>query len=82
MGSGENLVKEKVKDTSTRPHSGIRLPVINEVVNNSTEEDNNTNRNDTNNEIVHGKEDASYAGRGLSMPPAPTTIARMALILW
>ncbi len=31
VGSGENLVKEKVKDTSTRPHSGIRLSVINEV---------------------------------------------------
>jgi hypothetical protein len=81
MESDENLVKEKVEDMSMRPHSGIRLPVINEVVNNSTEEDDGTNRNDTNNEIVHGKEDASNAGRGLSMPPTPTTIARMALIL-
>jgi hypothetical protein len=71
MGSGENLVKGKVKDTSTRPHSGIRLTVINEVVNDSTEEDNDTKRNETNNETVYSKKEASNAGRGLSMPPPP-----------
>jgi hypothetical protein len=71
VGSGENLVKEKVKDTSMRPHSGIKLPVINEVVNDSMEEDNDTKRNDANNEIVHSKEEASNAGRRLSMPPPP-----------
>jgi hypothetical protein len=71
MGSDENLVEEKVEDTSTRPHSGIRLSVINEVVNDSTEEDNNIKRNYTNNETIHGKEEASIAGRGLSTPPPP-----------
>jgi len=80
MRSGENLVKEKAEDITMRPHSGIRLPVINEVVNDSTEEDNDTKRN-TNNVTVYGKEEGSNAGRGLSMPPTPTTIARMALIL-
>jgi hypothetical protein len=71
VGSGENLVKEKVEDTSTRLHSGIRLPVINQVVKNSTEEDNNTKRNDINNETVYGKEEATNASRGLSMLPPP-----------
>ena len=52
-----------------RPHSGIRLSVINEVVNDSMEEDNDTKRNDTDNETIYCKEAASNAGRGLSMPP-------------
>jgi hypothetical protein len=44
VGSGERLIKEEAKDTCARPHSGIRLSVINEVDNDSTEEDNNNER--------------------------------------
>ncbi len=35
MGSGENLIKEEAKNVCVRPHSGIRLSVINKVDNNS-----------------------------------------------
>ncbi len=31
VGIGEKLIKEEAKDACTRPHSGIRLFVINEV---------------------------------------------------
>jgi hypothetical protein len=39
VGSGENLIKEEAKDACARPHSGIRLFVINEVNEDSMEED-------------------------------------------
>ena len=39
MGSSEKLIKEEAKDACTRPHSGIRLFVINEVNEDSMEED-------------------------------------------
>ena len=38
-GSGEKLIKEEAKDACARPHSGIRLFVINEVNKDSMEED-------------------------------------------
>jgi hypothetical protein len=38
-GSGEKLIKEEAKDACARPHSGIRLFVINEVKEDSMEED-------------------------------------------
>jgi hypothetical protein len=31
MGSGEKLIKEEAKNACARPHSGIRLSVINKV---------------------------------------------------
>jgi hypothetical protein len=39
VGSGEKLIKEEAKDACARPHSGIRLFVINEVNKDSMEED-------------------------------------------
>jgi hypothetical protein len=39
VGSGEKLIKEEAKDPCARPHSGIRLYVINEVNKDSMEED-------------------------------------------
>jgi hypothetical protein len=38
-GSGEKLIKEEAKEACARPHSGIRLFVINEVNEFSMEED-------------------------------------------
>ncbi len=40
VGSGEKLIKEESKDAA-RPHSGIRLSVINEVNEDSTDEEDN-----------------------------------------
>ncbi len=39
VGSGENLIKEEAVDACARPHSGIRLFVINEANKDSIEED-------------------------------------------
>ncbi len=49
MGSVEKLIKEEAKDVCVRPHSSIRLSAINKVDNNSTEEDNDSKRNETDN---------------------------------
>ena len=38
-GNGEKLIKEEAKDVCARPHSDIRLFVINEVNKDSMEED-------------------------------------------
>jgi hypothetical protein len=43
--SGEKLIKEETKDMCARPHSGIRLFVINEVNKDSMEEDYNDEGN-------------------------------------
>ncbi len=39
MGSGKKLIKEEAKDACARPHSSIRLFVINEINKYSIEED-------------------------------------------
>ncbi len=39
VGSGEKLIKEEAEDACARPHSGIRLFVINEVNKDRMEED-------------------------------------------
>jgi hypothetical protein len=39
MGSGENIIEEEAKFACARPHSGIRLSVIDEVDNNSMKGD-------------------------------------------
>ena len=38
MESGEKLIEEEAENASARPHSGIRLSVIDEVDKDSTEE--------------------------------------------
>ncbi len=68
MGSGEKLIKEEAKDACARPHSGIRLSVINEVNKDSTEEEDNNKRNQTNNETANNNEEASIGGGGISVP--------------
>jgi hypothetical protein len=68
VGSGERLIEEEAEDTCARPHSGIRLSVIDEVDNNSTEEDNNNERHKTNNEITNSIKEASIGGSGFSVP--------------
>ncbi len=75
--SGEKLTKEEAKDACARQHSGIRLYVINEVNKDSTEEEHNHERNQTNNETTaNNNKDASIGS------PCPSlTIARVALIL-
>ncbi len=69
VGSGEKVIKEEAKDACARPHSGIRLSVINEVIKDSMEEDNNDKRNQTNNETANKKKEASIGGGGISVPP-------------
>jgi hypothetical protein len=39
VGNGEKLIKEEAEDVCARPHSGIRLFMINEVNEDSMEED-------------------------------------------
>ncbi len=68
MGSVEKLIKEEAKDACVRPHSGIRLSAINKVDNNSTEEDNDSKRNETDNETRNSNKDTSIGGSGFSMP--------------
>ncbi len=68
VGSGEKLIKEEAKDACARPHSGIRLYVINKVNKNNTEEEDNDKRNQTNNETANNNKEASIGGGGFSMP--------------
>ncbi len=68
VGSDKKLIKEEAKDACARPHSGIRLYVINEVKEDSTEEKDNNKRNQTNNETANNNKEARIGGGGFSMP--------------
>ena len=68
VGSGEKLIKEEAENACARPHSSIRLSVIDKVDDNSTEEDNNNERHKTNNEITNSNKEASIGGSGFSVP--------------
>ncbi len=46
MGSGEKLIKEEAENACAKPHSGIRLSVIDEV---NAKVDNNSMKGDDNN---------------------------------
>ncbi len=61
--SGEKLIKEEASDACARPHSGIMLPVINKLNNDSKEDDNNSKRNKTDN-----KNTTCIGDGGFSMP--------------
>ncbi len=50
VGSGDKIFEEEAKNACARPHSGIRLSVINKVDNNSMKGDDDNQRNKTNNE--------------------------------
>ncbi len=63
----EDKVEEEAKDACARQHSGIKLSVINEVDNNSTEEDDNNKRNKSDCEIANSNKEASIGGSGFSV---------------
>ena len=47
MGSGEKIIEEEAKNECARPHSGIRLSVVDEVDNDSMKGDDDNERNKT-----------------------------------
>ncbi len=59
MGSVEKLIEKEAKDACARSYSGD---------NDSTEEDNDSKRNEANNEIANSNEEASIGGSGFSAP--------------
>jgi hypothetical protein len=79
MGSIEKLIKEEAEDACVRPHSSIRLSAINKVDNNSTEEDNDSKRNDLTMTLETAIRTQALEVVASPCPP-PTTIAA-ALIL-
>jgi len=69
MGCGETIIEEEAKNECARPHSGIRLPVIDEVDNDSMMMmgDDDNNRNKTDNETANGNKEMSIGGSGFSL---------------
>ncbi len=71
MGSGEKLIKEEAENACARPHSGIRLSVIDEVDaevdNDSMKGDDDNKRNKTDNETANNYEEMSIGGSGFSL---------------
>ncbi len=67
VGRGEKIIEEEAKNTCARPHSGIRLSVINEVNNNSMKGGDDNERNKTNNETANGDKEMSIGGSGFSL---------------
>ena len=67
VGSGETIIKEEAKNECARPHSGIRLPVTDEVDNDSMMGDDDNNRNKTDNETANGNKEMSIGGSGVSL---------------
>ena len=57
MGSGKKLIKEEAEKACARPHSGIRLSVIDEVDNNSMKGEYDNKRNKAENETVNGNKE-------------------------
>jgi hypothetical protein len=66
-GSGEKIIKEEAKNVCERPHSGIRLSVINEVDNNSMKGEYDNKRNKTNNATANGNTEMSIGSSGFSL---------------
>jgi hypothetical protein len=64
--SGEKIIEEEAKNECARPHSGIRLYVIDEVDNNSMKGDDDNERNKTHNETANGDKEMSIGGSGFS----------------
>jgi hypothetical protein len=67
VGSGEKIIEEEAKNTCARPHSGIRLSVIDKVDNDSMKGDDNNERNKTDNETANSNKDMSIGGSGFSL---------------
>ncbi len=68
IGSGEKLINEEAKNTCTRPHSGIRLSVINKVENDGMMGNDDNKRNKTDNETANGIKEMSIGGCDFSVP--------------
>ena len=67
MGNGEKIIEEEAKNTCARPHSGIRLSVIDKVDNDSMKGDDNNERNKTDNETANNYKEMSIGGSGFSL---------------
>ncbi len=67
VGSGEKIIKEEAKNECARPHSGIRLSIIDEVDNDSMKGDDDNKRNKTNNEPANCDKEMSIGGSGFSL---------------
>ncbi len=67
VGSGEKIIEEEAKNECARPHSGIRLSVIDEVDNDSMTGDDDNNRSKTDNETATGDKEMSIGGSGFSL---------------
>jgi len=67
VGSGEKLIKEEAENACARPHSGIRLSVIDKVDNGSIKGDDDNERNKTDNETANGDKEMSIGGSGFSL---------------
>jgi len=68
VGSCEKLTKEEAEDACARLYIGISLFVINEVNEDSTEEEDNDKINQTDNETENDNVEASIGGGGFSIP--------------
>ena len=64
VGNGEKIIEEEAKNVCARPHSGIRLSVIDKVDNDSMEGDDDNKRNKTDNETANGDKEMSIGGSG------------------
>ncbi len=71
-GSGEKIIKEEAKNKCARPHSGIRLSVINQVDNNSMGGEYDKERNKTNNETANSNTEMSIGGTVMLQFVGPT----------
>jgi hypothetical protein len=71
VGSGEKLIKEEAENMCARPHSGIRLSVIDKVDagvdNDSMKRDDDNERNKTDNETANGNKEMSIGCSGFSL---------------
>ncbi len=67
MGRGKKIIEEEAKNPCARPHSGIRLSVINKVDNNSMKGEYDNEKNKTNNQTVNGNNEMSIGGSGFSL---------------
>ncbi len=59
MESVEKLIEEEAQDAWARPHSGIRLSVINEVNKDSTNKE-DSNKNKSKNETANQQQDGKH----------------------
>ena len=59
MESVEKLIEEEAQNVWTRPHSGIRISVINEVNKDSTDKE-DSNKNKSNNETANQQQDGKH----------------------